>query len=168
MDLVIIGSRKETPDGSSLTAYSGNNGYKYIFTIIDTFTKFAHTVPLKTRTSTTVAAALQEVLDCEMEIDIQHCPSVLQSDNEFDNDEFKQLCDKYGIKQVFSKSHVSSSGAIEWFNRTLKSAIWQEFTMQSANNGNNTKKWVDILPKITTNYNNTWHTVTKQITPNQW
>ena len=44
---MVIGSRKDTPEGTKLTAYSGNNGYMYILTIIDTFTKFAHTVPLK-------------------------------------------------------------------------------------------------------------------------
>ncbi len=123
MDIIVMVERKEMADGTTLSAYTGNNGYKYIFTVIDTFTKFAHTMPLKSQTSATVALALQEVLDKEMEVDIHHCPSVLQSDNEFNTGEFKALCGKFGIKQVFSKSHVSSSGTIERFNRTLKSAI---------------------------------------------
>jgi len=68
-------------------------------------------VPLKSRTSTVVADALQEVLDREISVDIHHCPSVLQSDNEFDNDEFKQLCDKYGIKQEAAKSKIEADKA---------------------------------------------------------
>ena len=157
MDLIVISEKKESAEGTTLTAFTGNSGYKYVLTCIDTFTKYVHTVPLKDRKSAVVAQALQEILDLEMETDIHHCLRILQSDNEFDTAEFKQLCAKYDIKQVFSKSHVSSSGAIERFNRTLKSAIWQNFTATKS------KLWLSVLPKVTKCYNDTYHTVIKAI-----
>jgi len=92
-----------------------------------------------------------------METDIHHCPRILQSDNEFDTVKFKQLCGKYDIKQVFSKSHISSSGTIERFNRTIKSVIWQNFTATKS------KLWLNVLNKLTKCYNNTYHTVIKAI-----
>lgn len=160
MDLIIMGEVRENVDGDGVTgrqmvAYPGNSGYKYVLTIIDTFTKFLHTVALKNRNSATIATAIDEIVMREIEVDDHHTPSVLQSDNEFDAAEIRQICVQYGIKQVFSKSHVSSSGTIERVNKTLKEAIWCEFTV------NNDKKWLDKLQIITTNYNNTYHTVIK-------
>ena len=40
---------------------------------------------------------------------------------------------------------------VERFNRTLKDRMYKYFT------ANNTKKWIDVLPKLVANYNNTVH-----------
>jgi len=58
MDLIVIGEKKELADGIAFSAFTGNSGYKYVLTCINTFTKYAHTVLLKDRKSSIVAQAL--------------------------------------------------------------------------------------------------------------
>lgn len=53
-----------------------NNGMKYLLTTIDVFSKYAWAIPLKTKTSLSVANAFKSILDSS-----KRCPTNLQTDN---------------------------------------------------------------------------------------
>lgn len=136
-------------DLSDTAYWNGNN--RYIMTVIDVFSKRAWAVPMKTRTGPSAAKAIDPIL-AEVK------PRVLQSDNgsEFIAAEFGAVCDKYGTKQIFSKSHTpQSQGQIEKFNRTLKSMLSSHFTQFQ------TRNWTNVLAAKLDNYNSTVHTTTK-------
>ena len=71
----------------------------------------------------------------------------------------KDLLDKYNIK-IYSTENEEKSSVVERWNRTIKSKMWKQFTVQ----GNT--QYLDILPKILKQYNNTKHSRIK-MTPTE-
>lgn len=57
--------------------------------------------------------------------------------------------------QLYSTENEEKSSVIERWNRTIKNKMWKQLTVQE-----NTK-YLDILPKILSQYNNTKHNSTK-------
>lgn len=133
-----------------------NKNYKYILTVIDTFTKFAWAVPIKTKSANDVSAALNSVLKT-----LKYPPKNLQTDDgtEFFNAEVKKLMAKYNINHYSTFSGLKAS-ICERLNRTLKSNLYRQFSMQG------TYKWIDILSGLVNDYNNTKHRTIK-MKPNQ-
>ena len=81
-------------------------------------------------------------------------PKILQSDNglEFKNNILNTFLLSVNVNQVYSKSYTpQTQGAVERCNRTIKGMIFRYLT------SNNTNNWVNILPQITENYNNSKH-----------
>jgi hypothetical protein len=122
-----------------------NNGYKYIMTVINCFTKFAHAVPLKTKSAQDVAIALEPILK-------QNKMKHFQTDQgtEWFNSKVGLLMKKYNINHYNSYSEKKAS-IVERFNRTLKEKMWTMFTAQGS------YKWLTLLPKLVVKYNNTKH-----------
>lgn len=136
-------------DMKSLKKY--NNGYAYILTIIDCFTKFAWALPLKTKSK-------QEVVE-RFNIIIQTSgpPNNLQTDRgtEFYNKPFQELMDKLGINH-YSTYSTKKASIVERLIRTLKNKLHASFSY----NGN--YKWVGkCLENVLHSYNNTTHSITK-------
>lgn len=127
-----------------------NKGFRYILVIINTFSKFVWTYPIKTKSGTDVSAAMGKLLSS-----IARTPKNLQTDmgKEFYNTSFQGLMKKYNINHYSSYSAMKSS-IVERCNRTLKNMMWKEFSLQGS------YKWLDILPKIVTKYNSTKHRTT--------
>jgi hypothetical protein len=132
------------------------NKYKYILTIIDLYTKYAWAVPLKNKTANTVKNAFENVFNQYPD----RIPKKLYTDNgtEFYNKIFQNFLDDNEIEiySTFNQPDERSQGpshnpVIERFNRTLKTLMWKEFTIQ----GN--QKWLEILPIIVEKYNNKIH-----------
>lgn len=125
-----------------------NKGYRYMLTVIDVFSKFAWAVPLKSKTGEDVTAAMKSILSQG------RVPKNLQVDRgrEFYNKSFQSLMDKYKINLYSTYSNLKAS-ICERFNRTLKSKMWLQFSLQ----GN--YKWLDILSDLVESYNNTKHRV---------
>jgi len=85
-------------------------------------------------------------------------PKVLQRDNggEFTNARMKELFEDLHIKHITSLPYKpSSNGQVEQFNRTIKGMIMQYMA------ASNLRRYLDVLPKIVENYNNTYHTTIK-------
>lgn len=80
-----------------------NNGYKYILTIIDVFSRFAFSKALRDKTAKTVAFAFEEIF-----LQDHRVPKLIQSDagKEFYNKIFSSLMDKYKIKHFSSHSNL--------------------------------------------------------------
>ena len=125
-----------------------NRGYKYLLNIIDVYSKFAWSIPLKDKRNITVKQAITPLLD-------QYHPRILQSDN---GPEFFHLSSNSNIKQIFSKPHSpQTNGQIERFNATLKRKMFQLMTSRG------TKIYIDALDQLVENYNNTKHSTSKLV-----
>lgn len=133
-----------------------NKNYKYLLTIIDTFSKFAWAIPIKTKSAPDVSAALDSVLKT-----LKYPPKNLQTDDgkEFFNARVKKLMAEYNINHYSTFSGLKAS-IVERFNRTLKNRMWKQFSMQG------TYKWIDMVSGLVANYNNTKHRTIK-MKPNQ-
>ena len=123
-----------------------NKGYKYLLMVIDVFSKYGWIVPLKNKKGETVAEAFESILE------EGRLPKMLWTDkgSEFYNRWVKDLFDKHNIK-LYSTENEEKSSVVERWNRTMKEKMWKQFTAQ------NSTEWVDILPKLLTEYNNTKH-----------
>lgn len=124
-----------------------NGGNKYLLTVIDTFSKYAWAIPLKSKKGIEVTKAFRVILR-----DLRTPPKNLQTDDgrEFFNDVFKELMTKLKINHYSTYSKMKAS-IVERFNRTLKSKMWKQFSNQGS------YKWVQILSKLLNEYNNTKH-----------
>lgn len=123
-----------------------NKGFKYLLTVIDVFSKFAWTVPVKLKTGKCVSEAMESILKQK------RVPKNLQTDRgkEFYNKDFEKLMKRYKIHLYSTYSNLKAS-ICERFNRTLKSRMWKMFSLRG------TYKWLDILQDITHQYNNSQH-----------
>ena len=121
-----------------------NKGYRYMLTLIDCFSKKAWAVPIKDKTGLNVTKAVASVLPTGVKN--------LQTDagKEFFNKEFKALMDKRNINHYHTFTNMKAA-IVERFNKTLKNWMWREFSV----NGN--YKWLDMLPKLLSKYNNKVH-----------
>jgi transposase InsO family protein len=129
---------------TSLSKY--NDGYKFLLNVIDVFSRYAWSVPLKYKTGASVTTALKALF-------INRQPRTLQSDEgtEFVN----RTVQRYLKNQVieFHTTHIPDikCALIETFNRTLKSKIYKYFTKHI------TYRYINILQKLLEGYNNTVH-----------
>jgi transposase InsO family protein len=128
-----------------------NNNYRWLLTCIDHFSKFAWVFPAKNRSQQFVADQLEGIFK-----EASPAVSILQSDNEFMGGEIQALCKKFNIQHIFSAPyHPNTNGAIERFNRTLKTMIHRYLT------NNSTKIYVNVIHDLVANYNGTVHSTTK-------
>ena len=133
-----------------------NRGYRYVLVVIDNFSKFGWTVLLKNKNAQTIKDSFEIIL-----ISSKRKPNLIESDRrkEFYNNMFQDFLNKTNIK-LYSRS--SSYGAVfaERFNRIIRDLL-KKIVFEQGD-----AKWVDILPKITKQYNNRKHPSTK-LTPIQ-
>jgi len=123
-----------------------NDGYRYLLNVIDVFTKHAWSVPLKTKRGAEVAGAFEKILSefpCNM----------VQGDKgtEFLNNDFQTMLIRYDVKFYTSENEDIKCAVVERFNRTLKEKMYRYFT------ANNTRRYLDVLPKLISTYNRTYH-----------
>jgi hypothetical protein len=131
-----------------------NRGFKYIFICVDVFTRQARAEPIKNKTSTSTDDAFKKITK-------QNQPQAIYSDdgNEWKG-EFKDLLkDKDIIHIVNDYGDHNSLGIIDRFSRTIKTMIAKYMT------ANETKKWIDVLPRLIELYNRTPHSGIENIKP---
>ena len=128
-----------------------NRGYRNFLIIIDNFSKFGWTVPLKNKNVTTKNDSFGNIL-----INSKRKPNLLESDRgkEFYNNIFQNFINKNNIK-IYSRN--SSYGAVfaERFNRTIRDLL-KKIVFEQGD-----AKWIDVLPTMTKQYNNRAHNSTK-------
>ncbi len=131
--------------------YKFNNGHKFILTVIDCFSKFAWSSPIKNKSAESVTSAMHVIFKNSNRI-----PKNLQTDfgKEFYNTKFKSLMDKYEINHYSTYSHLKCS-IVERFNRTLKSKMWKMFSYTGK------YIWIDKLNNLIDEYNKTKHRTIK-------
>ena len=123
-----------------------NNGYHFILTVIDIFSRYAWARPLKTKSGKEVAKAFEDIFQ-EGRI-----PQRIQTDEgkEFYNRYVQTLFHQHNI-ELFSVKSAYKAAIVERFNRTLKHKLWRYFTMSTKQN------WTRILQDIVSSYNHSVH-----------
>ena len=133
-----------------------NRGYRYVLVIIDNFSKFGWTIPLKNKNAQTKKDSFENTL-----ISSKRKPNLIESDRgkKFYINIFQDFLNKNNIKHY---SRNGSYGAVfaERFKLTIR--ILLKGPVFEKDDGN----WVDVLPTITKQYNNRIHSSTK-LTPIQ-
>ena len=128
-----------------------NKGFRYLLTVIDTFSKFAWAIPIKRKTGVEVTNAFNLIL-----LHDRRTPQNLQTydGKEFFNSTFQKLMIKHKINHYSTYSSLKAS-IVERWNRTLKNKMWREFSMNGSN------RWIDILKQLVDTYNETEHRTIK-------
>ena len=131
-----------------------NKGFKYLLTVIDVFSKFAWVKSLKDKKGSSITAAFADIIK-----KYKRKPEYLWVDkgSEFYNKTFKEWLLQNDI-ELYSTFNEGKAVVIERFNRTLKSRMYKQFTIQ-----NNTI-WYNIVDKLVNEYNVTKHS-SIQLTP---
>ena len=122
-----------------------NKGYKYIFTNIDIFSKYAWSFPLKTKTITEIKSCFEKIL-------MKNKPKYIWSDQEsaFFSKEMQKFFEDNNVKIYYTYSNLKAV-FIDWFNRSLRELMMKEFAK------NNNIIWYNILPNLIKTYNNRYH-----------
>lgn len=133
-----------------------NNGFRYILTCIDVFTRFARARPLSNKEGGTVAKAMEDMF-------VDAVPHKIQTDSgkEFYNSIVKSLLQKSGVKVHYSVYSKHKAAIVERFNRTLRDKLKRYFTRTGK------KVWYDVLQTIIDTYNNTSHRGILNMKPSQ-
>jgi transposase InsO family protein len=130
-------------DLSSLAIY---DKYKYLLNVIDIFSRYAWSVPLKGKTGSSITSALKSLFE-------NRKPITIQSDKgtEFVNATVQQYLKRQGVS--FHKTHNPdiNGAVIERFNKSLKTRMFKYFTK------NNTYRYLDVINKLLTGYSNSVH-----------
>ena len=133
-----------------------NNGYRYILVVIDKFSKFGLTIPLKNKYAQSITDAFSQIIKTS-----RRKPNLLETDDgkEYVNKIFNDFLNKHNIKR-YSRNTALGAVFAERFNRTIRNLLKKPvFEKREAD-------WLSELPSVTKQYNNTIHSSTK-MTPIQ-
>lgn len=128
-----------------LGPFCKSNGKTYIFAIIDGFTKFVWLEAVSAANAKGAIVALTNLSK------VFGCPVRIVSDrgSAFTSREFKQFCERFGIKHVLNAvASPRANGQVERLNRTILSAL-------TAQMGEERKGWDAYLPKVQLGINST-------------
>jgi len=131
-------------DLSSITRY--NDGYRYLLTAIDVFTKRALAIPLKTKSGREVTLAFDLILR-----DVRF--NMVQTDKgtEFKNAQFQTMLSEYNMHHYTRENDDLKASIVERFNRTLKGCMFRYSSKHQ------TRRYLDVIDDLIQSYNNTCH-----------
>ena len=121
-----------------------NKGYRYMLNVIDIFSKYAWSIPLKDKKGNSVLDGFKHIVK-----ESERIPKHIWVDKgkEFYNKLMNEWLKENNIIR-YSTHGEHKSVVVERFNRTLKEIMWKRFTAE------NTRNWIDMLDKLLHSYNN--------------
>ena len=124
-----------------------NKGFRYILNVLDCFSKYAWSVPLKDKRGETVLDAFKYIVETS-----KRKPMYIWVDEgkEFYIKDITAWLKDENITR-YSTHGEHKSAIAERFNRTLKERMWRRFTAE------NTRNWIDLLDELLSQYNNSYH-----------
>ena len=131
-----------------------NREYRYILVVVDNFSKFGWTIPLKNKYAQSITDAFSQIIKTS-----KRKPNLLETDDgkEYVNKMFNEVLDNHFIKR-YSRSTALGAVFAERFNRTIRNFLKKPvFEKGKAD-------WLSELPSLIKQYNNTVHHSTK-LTP---
>ncbi len=133
-----------------------NKGFRYALNIVDIFSKYSWSVPLKDKTGQTTLDAFERIVRESGRI-----PKYIWVDEgkEFYNKRMTEWLKANNITR-YSTHGEHKSAVVERFNRSLKEKMWKRFTAE------NTRNWIGMLDKLMNDYNNRYHRTIK-MTPTE-
>lgn len=135
-----------------------SEGYKYMFNMIDVFSKFVISKPLKTKDEKAVLEAFKSMMGILYK-DYKDYPDEILSDNgaEFKNSSMNEYCRKNKIKQIFTiAENASHAKLVERWNGYIRRQI-ARYDKQFDN-----PQWTQYYQKLIYNYNNTISRITQK------
>ena len=128
-----------------------NKGFKYMLNVIDVFSKYAWSIPLKDKTGKTTFEAFRKITQESHRI-AKHNLNINWVDKglEFYNKYVTEWLERNNIIK-YSTYSENKSVVVERFNRTLKEMMWKRFTAE------NTRNWIIMLDDLLNKYNNRVH-----------
>ena len=135
---------------------SNNKGYRYIFIIIDNFSKYLWAIPLKNKYSPTITNEFSNILSTS-----KRKPIKIESDRgtEFYNSIFQNFLKSKNIRH-YSRYTDKGPSIAERVIRTLRNLLKKPVFEKGR------ADWLSELPSVVKKYNNTIHSSIK-MTPNQ-
>jgi hypothetical protein len=123
-----------------------NNGFKYLITIIDVFSKYLFVYSIKNKTSVQIVKMFKDLFK-------RRKPVKLRCDKgkEFDNSLFKNFCKENKVNFFLTENTDIKCAVVERVNRTLKNKLFRYFTLRG------TRRYIDVIQKLVENYNNSIH-----------
>ena len=121
-----------------------NRGVKYLLAVIDVFSKYGWLIPLKDKTGKSVASALRTIFK-------ERKPEKMwvNKGKEFYNKHVKDLI------ELYSTENEEKSNVVERWIRTMKEKMSKYFSPNSTN------VYMNALPDLVREYNNTRHSSIK-------
>ena len=118
-------------------------GYRYILSVQDGFSRFIMLFPLKTKETAEVTQTLMDRV-----ISVFGCPLMLHSDQgrEFTSNMMKDLWKELQVKQTWTPPYNPNSNPVERFHRTLSGMMRTILERED-------KEWPKALPSISLAYN---------------
>ena len=125
-----------------------NDGHRYLLMVIDIFSRYAWSRPLRTKKAKDVIDAFNSIL----EQDGRRRPKKLQTDlgKEFDNRHFRSFLNRQDI-DLFVVNSPFKASLVERLNKTIKEKMYKYFTFRGSH------RWIDVLPQIMEGYNGSIH-----------
>jgi hypothetical protein len=125
---------------------SYNDGFSYILTGIDVFSRYAFAIPVKDKRGSTVAAASEKIFS-------ERVPNMVQTDRglEFLNAQVQDVFRKHGIRHYFRLNDDIKAALVERFNRILKLRLYRYMTHRRTN------RRIDAIDDIVSSYNRSYH-----------
>ena len=123
-----------------------NDGYKYVLLLIDAFSRYLWTVPIKSKTGPTVTKALETIIEQGGKT------SKLRTDkgSEFLNRDMQKMLKGHNIGHFTAEPPTKASLA-ERAIKTIKMRLYRYMTQHQ------TFRYVDALPEVVKAYNDTYH-----------
>ena len=121
-----------------------NEGYVFLLTCVDVFSKYAWVVPLKDKSGKSLVKAFQHIFD-------ERKPLKLQMDKGTKNRLVQKLLRDLDVDFFTTENEEIKASVVERFNRTLKERLWRYFTKT------NSTRYLDVLPDLVRAYNHTFH-----------
>ena len=133
-----------------------NKVYRYILVVIDNFSKYGWTIPLKNKYAQSITDAFSEITKLS-----NRKPNLLETDDgmEYVNKKFDAFLNKHNIKR-YSRNTALGAVFAERFNRTKRNLLKKPVFLAGH------ADWISKLPSVIKQYNNTIHSSTK-MTPIQ-
>ena len=150
--------RNETPmykkdwiweaDLMDMVAYADENDrHQYVLVVVDVFTRYAWTTPLKSKQAVEVADALDALFKGGRKPE-----SALRTDKggEFVNYRVRKVLDAHGVRLITSFNETKA-GMVERLIKTLKTKLMRNVYHRS------NYRWLDALSAVTDAYNSATH-----------
>lgn len=123
-----------------------NDGFCYVLTFIDVFSKLAFAEPLKNKTASSIKQAFEKIFQ-------SFHPAQIQTDRglEFKNNVVMTMMRKYSVNLYFTYNQDIKAAVVERFNRTIKARMFRFFTYTGS------RRWIDVLDDLVHAYNRSYH-----------
>ena len=121
--------------------------FKYLLNVIDVFSKYAWSIPIKDETGKSITDALQK----KVKMSGRRSKKLwVDQGTEFYNTVFPGWLEENDV-ETYSVYNEGKAVVVARFNRTMKERMWRYFS------ANNTHRYYDILDTLISSYNAKYH-----------